>query len=99
MSEVSQIDLERLARDAADEVAGAEAVHEALVEPILDSDDLPAYEFLFVIDRSKVSGYQPGEMRSKLGINIRDRLLAKGDETYPYLSIISPEEWRARALA
>jgi hypothetical protein len=99
MSDVAQIDLERLAREAADEIAGADSVHDAKVESGLDSQDQPAYRFVFVIDRSKVVGYQPGERRIALGIKIRDRLLAKGDETYPYLSIISPEEWRARSRA
>jgi hypothetical protein len=95
MSEIKEADLERLGREAAEEVAGAQAVIHVRAEPDFDWTDKQIYRFYSVIDRNLMPRYKPGEMRSRLGQNIRDRLLAKGDETYPHMQIISPEEWQA----
>jgi hypothetical protein len=99
MTEVSQQELEILGLEAAKQVAGPDAVINLDVEPFLDSRDRVAYRFSFVIDRSIAKSYRPGEMRIRLGQVIRDVLVSKGDETYPHLQIMSPEEWRSPANA
>jgi hypothetical protein len=93
MSEISDIELERIGRAAAEAVTGPGAVLDVDFEHYLDSTDQPAYMFSFVIDQSMEPKIAPGLMRIRLRQRIRDELIARGDMTYPYLKVISPVDW------
>jgi hypothetical protein len=99
MVELSDAEVEQIGRDAAEEVAGAGAVLRVQVEPGLGSIDEPAYFFSFVIDRDLALPHPPGMLYLEIERKIRDTLIGRGDETYPFLKIITPAEWNHRAHA
>jgi hypothetical protein len=98
MIEAVPIDLERLAREAAEDAAGAEAVEQVEVVPGEDSTDLPAYRFSFLIDQSRAVN-SAGLVRIKLLQALRDRLIARGDTHYPMVRILDRRDWPKRARA
>jgi hypothetical protein len=99
MTELSDAEVEQIGRDAAEDVAGAGAVLRVQVTPGLGSIDEPAYFFSFVIDPGLARPHPPGMLHLEIDGKIRDALIARGDETYPFLTIITPAEWNHRAHA
>lgn len=99
MAELLDAEVEQIGRDAAEEVAGARAVLHVQVEPGLGSIGEAAYFFSFVIDRDIALPHPPGMLYLEIEDKIRDALIGRGDETYPFLKIITPAEWNNRAHA
>ena len=99
MTELSDAELEQIGRNAAEEEAGSGAVLRVQVEYGLGSIGEPAYFFSFVIDRDLALPHPPGMLYLEIDGKIRDALIARGDETYPFMKIITPAEWNNRAHA
>ncbi len=70
-------DLVELARNAAVGVPGLGPVEEVKVAPYTDSEDKEAFRFFFLADRDPG---QIGVTRIRLGMKVRDALLARGDD-------------------
>lgn len=99
MVELTDEELLEIGREAAADILGAPAVVDLRVKPRLDQDGKIVYDYIFVIDREQAVNYRPGHVMIDIGLGIRDKLWARGDETFPVLRITSPEEWRSGALA
>jgi hypothetical protein len=95
MSEVLAPDLEKLALDAARQVAGTDSVEG--VEVFSDEDDMgrPAYRFVFLInqERAKLS---PGLVRIRLIQHLLDDLITRGDDHMPMIEILDRTDWHRR---
>jgi hypothetical protein len=87
--------LQRLGREAAEHVAGADAVEQMEVAPAPDWDDTPSYLFTCLInpDRAKAT---PGEILIRTGIRLRDALIARGDEHNPMIRLLDRADWEQR---
>jgi len=99
MVELTDDEVLEIGREAAAEILGAPAVADLRVKARPDQDGMIVYDYIFVIDREKAVNYRPGHVMIDIGLLIRDKLWARGDETFPVLRITSPEEWRSGALA
>jgi len=98
MARVSEKRLREIGETAARDVMGAGRALEVEVEAGVDHAGGPAYFFDFLIDQ------EPDRMaaalkRSRLGRKIRDVLLRKGDEAYPYIRVLGREDWGKRRSA
>ena len=98
MTDELAADLVKLGRDVAEHVAGVGAVEQVEVSSGEDSSDLPAYFFTFLIDQNRTD-LRPGLLRIRLSIELRDALLARHDEHYPYIQILDRTDWGKRARA
>jgi hypothetical protein len=98
MSQGTVAELEKLGRDAARQVAGEGAV--AQVEVVLgeDSSERPVYYFSFLIDQDRAR-QRAGLVRTRLVQKLRDELIARGDERYPVIQMLSRTDWDRRAGA
>lgn len=98
MSQPTARQLEHLAQAAAQAVYGAGAVERVVVEEREDSTGAPAYYFSFVV-KDPLRGPDPGHRRADLRLRLRDALLARGDEHYPFIEVLDPAGWARRAGA
>jgi hypothetical protein len=101
MSDAAEMDpqiLQQLGRQAAEAVAGAEAVEDMEVGPALDWDGTPAYLFTFLINQDK-SIARPGEILIRTGLKIQDELISRGDEHNPMIRLLDRADWEQRAGA
>jgi hypothetical protein len=97
MSQDAAATLEQLGRDAAQHIAGPEAVQE--VEVVSGEDfDRPVYYFSFLIDQDR-SRQRAGLLHSRLVQRLRDELIARNDGHYPVIRILNREDWDKRASA
>ena len=95
MNELAETELTEIARTAASQVPGLGAVERVKVVEKLDSSDQPAYYFSFMIGQ----GYDPGNggmVRIRLGQNLRDALLDRNDDHYPYVTLLTRADWEKR---
>jgi hypothetical protein len=99
MNEISDAELERIARDAADQIAGAGAVANVAVEPGLNSLDEPVYRFSFIMNDGHALSERPGLVLIRLGQTVRDALADRGDPTRPEVQMISQADWDKYAHA
>ena len=97
MSHDITADLEQLGRDAAQHVAGEEAVQEVEVMAGEESER-PVYYFSFLIDQDRAR-QRAGLLRSRLIQELRDGLIARNDGHYPIIRILSRADWDKRASA
>lgn len=98
MSQSDVVDIERIGRDAAQDVASLAAVELVDVVPDADFRDRPVYRFAFLIDENadwKLSG----RVRIRLEQRLRDELAALGEVRYPILQMFSRSELSKRARA
>jgi hypothetical protein len=72
--------LEKLARDAALEIAGPDAFEQVEVETGVDLDDRPAYQFTFLINQA-LATQRAGQVRIRRG------------EHRPLIRILSNSDW------
>lgn len=98
MSASTDLNLEQIGHDAAAEVAGAENVGAVEAVEGVDWADGPSYFFVFMIDKNK-DGLRPGELKMRLGLRLRDALIAQGDFKFPYIRILPREAWAKRGRA
>ncbi len=98
MSEIADMDLVEIGRKAAQLVAGLGTVERVKVTTRQDSTDRPAYFFSFLIDRDR-DRQQAGVARIRLAQRLRDELLARDDDRYPYVEVLNREEWESRERA
>ena len=96
MPQTSAAELQRLGREAAEAVAGADAVEQVEVLPGGDSLDRPAYFFSFLIDRDRAR-QQVAVIHIRLLQALREELIARGDEHRPMVRILNRTDWPRRA--
>jgi hypothetical protein len=92
MNHQVDLDLEKIGRDAAAEVAGAENAEAVEASEIADRTDKPAYFFSFLIEQDR-GHLGPGLLRTRLAQRLRDELIARGDYRYPLVQIINRDDW------
>jgi hypothetical protein len=98
MSQLDEKALVALGRETADKFVGPEGATAVEVYVGQDSVDQEAYFFSFLIDWN--NKYQSlGELHIQLAQSLRDQLIARHDEHYPVVEIISPTDWRKRKVA
>lgn len=95
MSETAALDLPGLGREAAAQVPGLGKVEKVLAEFGVDSADEPAAHFSFLIDEGQDLG-QVGIAYTRLIQRLRDELLARGYEHYPFVQVLSRADWERR---
>jgi hypothetical protein len=97
MSQDATADLQQLGRDAAQYIAGKDAVQE--VEVVTGEDfDRPVYYFSFLIDQDRAR-QRAGLLRTRLVQKLRDELIARNDEHHPVIRILNRTDWDKRASA
>ncbi|TCZ58674.1 hypothetical protein [Roseicella aquatilis] len=86
--------LEKLGRDAAEQVAGQEAV--GAVEVTSGEEfERPVYYFTFLIDQDRAR-HRPGLLLARLVQRLRDDLDARNDAHYPVIQLLSRADWDHR---
>lgn len=95
MSEAAAIDLPGLGREAAERVPGLGKVEKVLAEFGVDSAYEPAAYFTFLLEEGR-DREQVGLTRARLIQRLRDTLLARGYEHYPYIRILDRADWQSR---
>lgn len=98
MIQMSEAELEKLAREAALDIAGPEAFEQVEIETVVDLDDRPAYYFTFLINQDRAR-QRPGMVRTRLSQRLRDELEARGDEHRPLLRMLDRSDWDKRGSA
>ncbi len=98
MSDLRETDVLEIGREAALRLIGHDRVQQVTVAAYPDTTDNPAYHFM-IIARQDPDPMKASLIRRDLGMTIRDALLNRGDESYPYLRILSPEDWEKVKLA
>jgi len=98
MNQSAATDLQKLGRDAAQDVAGVDTVEEVEVVSGEDSTDRPVYKFYFLIEKAPAK-QRAGLLRTRLVQRLRDELAARGDTHYPIIHILSRTDWEKRAVA
>lgn len=95
MGETATVDLPELGREAAERVPGLGRGEKVSAEFGVDSAYEPAAYFTFLIEEGRDRG-QVGAARTRLARRLRDELLARGYEHYPYIQILDRADWRSR---
>lgn len=90
-------DVEQLGREAAQQVAGPEAVEQVEVATGYEFDR-PVYRFTFLIDQGRAL-LPAGLLRTRLSQRLRDGLEARNDERQPVLRILDRTDWEKRGVA
>ena len=97
MTELHLQDLERIGLLAAQDVIG-DGVDEVEVRPGVDVDHRPAYFITYRFhdedDRTRAS-----LLRIRLSQAIRDALINRGDQGYPYVRLLGDRDWALRGNA
>ncbi len=88
--------LKKLGRDAAEHIAGTDAVGDVDVASGEDSSDRPVYYFSFLIDQDRAR-QRVGLVRTRLVQKLRDDLIALGDGHYPVVRILDRTDWNVIA--
>ena len=97
MSQDATAALQQLGRDAAQTIAGQDAVQEVEVMPGYDFER-PVYYFSFLIDQDRAR-LRPGLLLSRFGQKLRDELIARNDERFPIIRILDRTDWGKRTSA
>ena len=95
MADIPEAELRELGRELADSVIGVGKVADVDVVTMPDASDSPAHYFSFMLDPDR-SGQRPALIQLRLGQRIRDELLARGDDTYPFIRFLRPGDWAKR---
>lgn len=98
MDEGARTALLKLGRDAAEDIAGKDAVEDIAVVPGADYEYRPIYRFSFLLDQSRIV-QRIGLVRLRLTQRLHDELIAMGDEHYPRIEILDRADWSKRAVA
>jgi hypothetical protein len=98
MDQHIDLDLEKIGRAAAAEVAGAENVEAVEAREGEDWTDKPAYYFSFLIEQDR-EHLRPGLLLGRVARKLRDELTAQGDYHYPFVQILNRSDWEKRRRA
>lgn len=98
MTQSATLDLEKLARDAAEQVAGAAAIEQVEVAAGEDSTDRPIYRFSFLVNHDRLQE-RIGMVVTRLHQRLRDELIELGDPHYPVIQIWDRRDWDKRKRA
>lgn len=94
MTHVPDGNLEEIGREAARGV-GAGKVERVEVVTGPDSSDRPAYFFSFLIEPDR-DRQRAALIRTRLAQKIRDELVTRGDDRYPFIRVLGREDWGKR---
>ena len=95
MREVFVEDLAGVGREVAEAVAGAEAVKAVEAKVGLDYEGDTVYRFAFLIE-PKPDGLEGALLRGRVSMAVRDALMERNDDHYPFVRLISRADWDAR---
>ena len=98
MEEPRRSELLQLGREAVAQAPGAAAVEQIEVEAGPDSSNEPAYRFTFLVNRIS-DEVKPIELYLNVIQYIRNELLSRNDEHYPYIRMLNQNDWLRRAGA
>jgi hypothetical protein len=84
-------DLEKLAQDAAREIAGPEAFEQVEVDTVTGLDDQAADRFTFLINPNRVIQHT-GLAKIRLGLRLLDDLTTRGNDHRPPLRPLDREK-------
>lgn len=98
MAHLSQAELKKIGVEAATEVYGPGVAKEVEVAPSADWAGDPADYFTFLVDEDPGSR-DAVSRRTRVHEKIRDELMARNDTTYPYISVLSAQDWDKRERA
>lgn len=98
MSHLPQAERKQIGRDAAPRVFGTGRVKDVEVIDIDASDTQPAYLFSILYEGAR-DPQQMALLRIRLELKLRDELLARGDDGYPLISVLGPQDWDKRQVA
>ena len=98
MRESTEAEVLEIGREAAEAVAGEDAVEGVEVRHRLDSLDRPAFEYYVLIDLDRVP-LRPGLILARLTQELRYALAARGHEELPIVWIMSRADWEKRSGA
>ena len=92
MTDTADEDLIAIGLEAVSQTPGLGVVDRVIVSERLDSLDRPAYYFDFRVYREP--GHPPaGLARTRLSQRLRDALMARGDDHYPYTYFFTHDDW------
>jgi len=97
MPETTRAELEQIGREAARDVAGADAVQEVEAVPG-ETADRSVYYFTFLIDQTRAR-QRPGLIMAGLIQRLSDELHARHDERFPFVRLLDRTDWDQRASA
>jgi hypothetical protein len=95
LDSISPEHLKDIGLDAAREVVGEGRAREIEVAVDLDSTNEPACFFSFLIEQDG-DPMRAALQRTRLGQRIRDKLIDRGDERYPYIRVLGHKDWGKR---
>jgi hypothetical protein len=98
MTRIPESDLKEIGLEAAQSILGPGKVEAVEVVSGHDSSDEPAHFFSFLIEEDR-DPKQAIRVWSSLAQKIRDTLIERGDEAYPYIHILSRRDWEGRERA
>ena len=95
MKTADEEDLAQLGREVATHVIGAGKIDRVAVEVRRDAADEPAYYFALEMTSDSERPYRAKD-RVRLGLEITKALIERGDETFPHVEMMTPEDWQHR---
>lgn len=98
MASLSEAHLKEIGLHAAQDLVGAERVEQVDVVAGADSSDEPAYFFSFLMHEGE-DRQRAALIRTRLAQRIRDELIRRGDEVYPFVRVLRHEDWERHKLA
>ena len=98
MSQETADPLEKLALDAAEDVAGKGSVEQVEIVSGEEASGRPILHFSFLIDQGRAR-QRAGLVRTRLVQRLRDDPIAQGYGQYPIVRILNRTDWDRRANA
>ena len=95
MAQLSDTELEELAREVACKFIGADKVHKIKFEPGIAWTEEPLYYFWYQIDEDPDRA-KAAHQRIGFALALRDALIARGDDTIPHPQVIDADRWDER---
>lgn len=98
MAHLPDTELRRIGRKVAGHIMGPGKVKRVDVVTGQDSTDQPAHYFSFLLDQDR-DRQVAALLRTRLAQKLRDELLAHDDPGYPFIRILSQQDWDKRERA
>ncbi len=98
MAQLSETDLKVLGRKAARQIWGPRKVKRVDVVTGPDSTNDPAHYFSFLAEEDG-DRQVAALLRIRLAQKLRDELMAHDDASYPYIRVLSEQDWDKRERA
>jgi hypothetical protein len=84
--------IEQLGLEAAQAIAGADAIGGVRVAEGVDWTDQPTYTFTYLVDFDRI-GDRLGHVRMRIAQKLRDELIERADEHYPHIRTLNRHDW------